>query len=81
LPVYDYKCLTCGHRFDKQQPMRAEPVSICPRCGGWVERVITAGVGFVNKTKEAVAARMTRCGHDSPCCGRATPCESPACKH
>jgi putative FmdB family regulatory protein len=42
LPLYPYRCTQCGHRFEKIQSFSAEPVKVCPRCGGPVERVLTA---------------------------------------
>jgi putative FmdB family regulatory protein len=42
LPLYPYRCTQCGHRFEKIQSFSAEPVKVCPNCGGAVERVLTA---------------------------------------
>jgi putative FmdB family regulatory protein len=33
LPLYAYRCTTCGHRFEKIQSFSAEPEKICPNCG------------------------------------------------
>jgi len=33
LPLYPYRCTTCGHRFEKIQNFSAEPEKICPKCG------------------------------------------------
>jgi putative FmdB family regulatory protein len=42
LPLYPYRCTQCGHRFEKIQHFRAEPEKVCPKCGGVLERLLTA---------------------------------------
>ena len=42
MPLYPYRCTQCGHRFEKIQRFSAEPVRVCPKCGGAVERLLTA---------------------------------------
>jgi putative FmdB family regulatory protein len=33
LPLYAYRCTTCGNKFEKIQNFSAEPETICPKCG------------------------------------------------
>jgi putative FmdB family regulatory protein len=33
LPLYAYRCTTCGNKFEKIQNFSAEPESVCPKCG------------------------------------------------
>ena len=33
LPLYAYRCTSCGHRFEKIQSFSAEPEKVCPKCG------------------------------------------------
>ena len=40
MPVYEYQCDACGHRFEKKQGFHDKPVAKCPRCGGKPRRVI-----------------------------------------
>ena len=40
VPIYEYECDGCHHRFEKRQGFDAEPVSTCPRCQGRAHRVI-----------------------------------------
>jgi putative FmdB family regulatory protein len=40
--LYAYRCTQCGHKFEKIQSFSAEPERKCPRCGGLVERPLTA---------------------------------------
>ncbi len=49
MPTYDYRCLECNHKFELFQSMTAEPVSVCPECGGKVKRLIGAGAGPIFK--------------------------------
>ena len=32
MPIYAYKCLGCGHTFDKIQRMSDAPLTDCPQC-------------------------------------------------
>ena len=41
MPIYEYKCDTCGHRFEKLQCFSEEPVKTCPQCGGEVRKLIS----------------------------------------
>jgi len=38
LPLYEYKCVKCGHRFEKIESLSASEVKKCPQCGGRAER-------------------------------------------
>ncbi len=50
MPTYEYRCGSCGARFERFQKMTAEPVSVCPECGEEeVERLISSGGGLVFK--------------------------------
>jgi putative FmdB family regulatory protein len=42
MPLYEYLCKKCGHRFEKIQKFSDRPVKKCPECGGAVEQVISA---------------------------------------
>lgn len=42
LPLYEYRCTQCGHRFEKIQGFSSEPESVCPKCGGALTRPLTA---------------------------------------
>ena len=33
MPIYEYKCDACGHRFERIQKFSDPPVEICPNCG------------------------------------------------
>jgi putative FmdB family regulatory protein len=42
MPLYEYQCKKCGHRFEKIQKFSDKPVKKCPECGGAVEQTISA---------------------------------------
>lgn len=42
MPLYAYRCTQCGYEYEKVQKFNAEPETVCPRCGGKVERPLTA---------------------------------------
>jgi putative FmdB family regulatory protein len=42
MPLYEYQCTKCGHRFEKIQKFSDRPVTKCPECGGRVEQTISA---------------------------------------
>jgi putative FmdB family regulatory protein len=33
VPVYEYRCASCGETFDEVQPMGSSPPEACPHCG------------------------------------------------
>ncbi len=41
MPLYEYKCKQCGHRFELIQSFSAEDPKECPVCHGPVERLIS----------------------------------------
>ena len=42
MPLYEYLCTKCGHRFEKIRKFSDKPIKKCPKCGGPVEQVISA---------------------------------------
>ena len=49
MPTYEYECEKCGINFEKFQSITAEPIKKCPKCGGNVKRLISAGAGVIFK--------------------------------
>src|SRR5947208_5623122 len=50
MPTYEYKCNSCGHRFEKFQSMSSAPIKKCPECGKTkVQRLIGTGAGLIFK--------------------------------
>jgi putative FmdB family regulatory protein len=42
MPLYEYECKKCGHRFEKIVKYSDKPIKKCPECGGTVEQMISA---------------------------------------
>jgi putative FmdB family regulatory protein len=42
MPVYEYECGSCHHRFEIRQGFDDEPRAVCPRCEGKARRVFHA---------------------------------------
>ena len=40
MPLYEYECFLCGHRFERIQRVGDDPVADCPECGGSVRRLL-----------------------------------------
>jgi putative FmdB family regulatory protein len=52
MPLYEYECDTCGHRFEKIRQYSDPPLDQCPKCGATVHKLQSApaiqfkGTGF-----------------------------------
>jgi len=42
VPLYEYQCKKCKHKFEKIQKFSDPPVKKCPECGGPVEKLLHA---------------------------------------
>jgi len=42
MPLYEYECKKCHHRFERIQKFSDPHVKKCPDCGGPIEQVISA---------------------------------------
>jgi putative FmdB family regulatory protein len=42
VPLYEYQCKKCKHKFEKIQKFSDRPIKKCPECGGPVEKVMHA---------------------------------------
>ena len=49
MPVYSYRCGTCGLQFDRQQKFSDQPLVRCPECGKKSLHKVYAPVGIVFK--------------------------------
>jgi len=73
MPLYEYLCKKCGHRFEKIRKFSDKPIKKCPECGGTVEQVITApavqfkGSGWyvTDYARKSPASTASEAGKDS----------------
>jgi len=42
MPIYEYECRKCGHRFERIQKISDRRVRTCPQCRGRVDRLAAA---------------------------------------
>jgi putative FmdB family regulatory protein len=42
MPLYEYLCKKCGHRFEEIRKFSDKQPKKCPECGGMIEQVISA---------------------------------------
>ena len=42
MPLYEYQCQKCKHRFERIQKFSDQPIRKCPECGGAVEQLLSA---------------------------------------
>lgn len=46
MPIYEYRCSSCGHELEKLQKMSDEPLRDCPDCGRPELRRLISAAGF-----------------------------------
>ena len=42
MPLYEYQCDKCAHRFEVIQQYKDAPIDICPKCGGEVKKLFSS---------------------------------------
>lgn len=42
MPLYEYQCDACAHRFEVIQKFSDPPVDVCPKCGGAVKKLLSS---------------------------------------
>ncbi len=41
MPIYEYRCLDCGHEFELMQKFSDPPAETCTSCSGTVQKLIS----------------------------------------
>ena len=49
MPIYTYRCDSCGVQFDRRQKFSDEPLKVCPECQTETLRKVYLPVGIVFK--------------------------------
>ena len=70
MPLYDYKCTSCGNQYETREGFDAPPRQPCPRCGQEAKRllhpppIVFKGSGFYitdsRKGSQATLAENSR---------------------
>ena len=42
MPLYEFECANCSHRFERLQRFSDPPPESCPKCGGPVTQIMSA---------------------------------------
>ena len=42
MPLYEYQCEACGHRFEVIQKFSDAPLDTCEKCGGTVRKLLSS---------------------------------------
>jgi putative FmdB family regulatory protein len=42
MPLYEYQCDACAHRFEVIQKYSDAPIDVCPKCGGAVSKLLSS---------------------------------------
>lgn len=45
MPIYEYECVSNGHRFEELQKLSDDPIKLCKVCGSEVKKLVSAA-GF-----------------------------------
>lgn len=46
MPIYEYRCESCGHELEKMQKLADAPLTDCPACGRPDLKKVISAVGF-----------------------------------
>lgn len=46
MPIYEYRCSSCGNELEKLQRLSDEPLKECPACGQAALRRLVSAAGF-----------------------------------
>jgi putative FmdB family regulatory protein len=77
MPIYAYKCESCGHAKDVLQKMSDDPLTQCPSCGnGWYATDFKGGAA--STSAPAVAGTAAGAASTSSDAGGASPSAEPS---
>lgn len=46
MPIYEYQCLSCGHKLEALQDVKEAPLSVCPECHKSMLNKLVSASGF-----------------------------------
>lgn len=42
MPLYEYQCDACGHRFERIRKFSDPPLTVCPECDGAIRKLVSS---------------------------------------
>lgn len=42
MPLYEYQCDACGHRFEQIRKFSDPPLTVCPKCDGVIRKLVSS---------------------------------------
>ncbi|PZO69771.1 MAG: FmdB family transcriptional regulator [Kocuria palustris] len=75
MPVYAYKCKSCGHQLEVRQSFSDAPLSECPQCSGELRKqfnsvgVVFKGSGFYRNDSRASSSSSSASSSESSTSG------------
>jgi|TARA_B110000116_G_C16767155_1_gene551450 putative FmdB family regulatory protein len=42
MPLYEYQCDACGHRFERICKFSDPPLTVCPQCDGVIRKLVSS---------------------------------------
>lgn len=72
MPVYAYKCKSCGHQLEVRQSFSDAPLSECPQCGGELRKqfnsvgVVFKGSGFYRNDSRSGGSSSSASSSSAP---------------
>ncbi len=78
MPIYEYRCNSCGSEKEHLQKMSDEPIAVCPACGGddYIKLISAAGfqlkgsgwyvTDFKNNNKKPESPQKTKPSTTTP---------------
>ncbi len=49
MPIYEYACPDCGHKFDEIQKFSDAPITVCPKCAAANVKKLISQTSFILK--------------------------------
>jgi putative FmdB family regulatory protein len=78
MPIYAYKCATCGHAKDVLQKISDAPLTVCPACGAATFNKQVTAAGFQLKGSGWYATDFKGGAAPAPASGDAKPADKAA---
>ncbi|MCM2331886.1 MAG: zinc ribbon domain-containing protein [Pseudomonas sagittaria] len=76
MPIYEYRCDSCGFQKEHLQKMSDDPLTVCPSCNATSYQKQLSAAGFQLKGTGWYATDFKGCGSSAP--AKSDPAAAPA---